>query len=83
MAHMDSEAVYANLTNIFHDVFDDDNIVLSPEMTAEDVPEWDSLSHVRLIIAIQQKFGVNFSAAQASNLRNVGELVELIQSRKP
>jgi acyl carrier protein len=79
---MDSETVYASLTNIFHDVFDDDNIVLSPEMTAEDVPEWDSLSHVRLIIAIQHKFGVSFSAAQASNLRNVGELVEHIQSRK-
>ena len=80
---MESDAVYAKLTDIFHDVFDDNGIVLSPEMTAEDVPEWDSLSHVRLIIAIQQNFGVNFSAAQASNLRNVGELVELLQSRKP
>lgn len=80
---MESEAVYAKLTNIFHDVFDDDHIVLSPEMTAEDVLEWDSLSHVRLIIAIQQNFHVIFSAAQASNLRNVGELVDLIQSRTP
>jgi acyl carrier protein len=78
---MEAAAIYAKLTNIFQDVFDDDRIMLTPEMTAEDVPEWDSLSHVRLIISIQQKFGVSFSAAQASNLRNVGELVELILSR--
>jgi acyl carrier protein len=78
---MEAAAIYAKLTNIFQEVFDDDGIMLTPEMTAEDVPEWDSLSHVRLIIAVQQKFGVSFSAAQASNLRNVGELVELILSR--
>jgi acyl carrier protein len=80
---MNHDAVYAKLTSIFHDVFDDDKIVLSPEMTADDVPDWDSLSHVRLVLAIQQKFGIKFSAAQASNLRNVGELVTLIQSRAP
>jgi acyl carrier protein len=78
---MEAAAIYAKLTTIFQDVFDDDGITLSPEMTAEDVPEWDSLSHVRLIVSVQQKFGVSFSAAQASNLRNVGELVELILSR--
>jgi acyl carrier protein len=80
---MEAAAIYAKLTTIFQDVFDDDGITLSPEMTAEDVPEWDSLSHVRLIVSVQQKFGVSFSAAQASNLRNVGELVELILSRTP
>jgi acyl carrier protein len=50
-------------------------------MTADDIPEWDSLTHVRLLLTIQQKFGVKFSAAQASSLKNVGELVALIQSR--
>ena len=80
---MESDAIYVRLTGIFHEVFDDDDIVLSPEMTAEDVSMWDSLGHVRLIIAIQKAFGVTFSAAQASNLRNVGELVGLIRSRTP
>jgi acyl carrier protein len=80
---MQADAVYAKLTGIFHDVFDDDELVLRPDMTAEDVPEWDSMSHVRLVLTIQQKFGIKFSAAQTTNLKNVGELVALIQSRTP
>jgi acyl carrier protein len=78
---MQSDAVYAKLTEIFHDVFDDDDIVLRPELTADDVPEWDSLSHVRLVLTVQRQFGIKFSAAQTVNLKNVGELVALIQSR--
>ena len=80
---MQTDAVYAQLADIFHDVFDDDAIVLTPELTADDVPEWDSLTHVRLILTIQQKFRVKFSAAQTTGLKNVGELVALIQSRAP
>ena len=78
---MQPDAIYAQLTEIFRDVFDDDDIVLRPEMTASDVPEWDSLSHVRLVLTVQQKFGVKFSAAQTSSLKNVGEFVSLIGAR--
>ena len=49
---MQTDAVYAQLADIFHDVFDDDAIDLTPELTADDVPEWDSLTHVRLILTI-------------------------------
>jgi acyl carrier protein len=69
------------LTTIFHDVFDDDTLVLRPDLTAEDVPEWDSLSHVRLILAVQRAFGAKFSAAQTASLKNVGELIELIRTK--
>ena len=78
---MTSDAIYRQLTEIFHDVFEDDTLILRPEMTAEDVPDWDSLSHVRLVLTIQRKFGVTFSAAQTAGLKNVGELVSLLQSR--
>jgi acyl carrier protein len=78
---MQTDVVYAKLADIFRDVFDDDQIVLRPELTADEVPEWDSLSHVRLILTVQQKFGIKFSAAQTTSLKNVGELVTLIQSR--
>jgi acyl carrier protein len=78
---MHADAVYSKLTTIFHDVFDDDELVLRADMTADDVPEWDSLTHVRLILTIQQKFGIKFSAAQTTNLKNVGDLVALIESR--
>jgi len=75
------DTVYAQLTEVFHDVFEDDSIVLQPHLTADDVPEWDSLSHIRLILAVQKAFGTKFSAAQTANLKNVGELADLIRSK--
>jgi acyl carrier protein len=80
---MHTDAVYAKLTSIFHDVFDDEELVLEPGLTADDVPEWDSLSHVRLMLTVQQRFGIKFTAVQMTNLKDVGELVTLIQSKNP
>ncbi len=73
--------LYQRLTSIFQDVFEDDSIVVTPELTAKDVPEWDSLSHIRLILEVQKAFKVKFSAAQTASLKNVGELAQLIRSK--
>ena len=78
---MDTNAVYVKLTQVFHDVFDDDSIVVTPELTADEVDEWDSLSHIRLIVAVEKQYGLKFSAAEVRNFKNVGEFVALIQSR--
>ena len=75
--------ILSKMTAIFHDVFDNDDIVVTPSLTAEDVPEWDSLTHVRLILAVQKAFNVKFSAAQISNLKNVGDLMDLIRAKAP
>jgi len=75
------DEIYRKMTVIFQDVFDDDSIVVTPELTAADVPDWDSLNHVRLILAVQKTFGVSFSASQTASLKNVGDLVHLIQSK--
>ena len=74
--------IYARLTDILRDVFDDDAVIATPTLTAAEVPEWDSLAHVRLILAVQKAFGVKFSAAQVSTLKNVGDLADLIHSRR-
>ena len=78
---MTTEAIYAKLTEIFHDVFDDETIVATPELTADDVDEWDSLAHIRLVLAVEKKFGLKFSAAEVGRLKNVGEFASLIQSK--
>ena len=78
---MHTETHYARLTQVFHDVFDDDSIVVHPTLTADDVDEWDSLMHIRLVIAIEKTFGLKFSAAEVERLRNVGDLVGLIEAR--
>jgi acyl carrier protein len=73
--------IYAEVEDIFRDIFDDDTIKASPELTASDVPEWDSLNHIRLVLAIQKRFRMKFSAAEIGNLANTGDLVALIRSK--
>jgi acyl carrier protein len=78
---MDNAVIYAKLTEIFRDVLNNDEIVLAPHLTANDVAGWDSLSHVRLILTVEKVFRVSFSASQVGRLKNVGELADLIQSK--
>jgi acyl carrier protein len=78
---MNTEAHYAKLTQVFHDVFDDDSIVVHARLTADDVDEWDSLTHIRLVMAVEKAFGLKFSAAEVERLRNVGDLVTLIEAK--
>jgi acyl carrier protein len=78
---MDEAAIYQTLTGIFHDIFDDDTIVMRPDLSAKDVDGWDSLTHIRLLLTIERAFKVKFSTAEISNLENVRGLVALIKSR--
>lgn len=77
----EDQHLYQRLTPIFRDVFDNDDIVPSPEMTADDVDGWDSLNHLRLIVSIEVEFGIKFPTADIAELRNVGELVSLLKTR--
>jgi len=78
---MQQQDIYAQLTAIFHDLFDDDTIVLNPSLTAADVPEWDSFNHINLIVAIESRFGVKFQTAELESMHTVGHLADLIQSK--
>lgn len=78
---MQETAVYEKLTTVFREVFDETDLVLKPEMTADDVDGWDSLSHIRLVLAVSKAFGVKFSASEVGGLKNVGEFAALIQAK--
>jgi acyl carrier protein len=78
---MDNIALYEKLTAIFHNVFDDDEIVLTPQLTASDVNGWDSLRHVRLVVSVEKGFGVRFAASEVGRLKNVGDLASLIAAK--
>jgi acyl carrier protein len=78
---MESEAIYRQLTTILRDVFDDEALVAKPGLTADDIEEWDSLSHLRLIMTVQKGFGVKFSAAEVGRLHNIGDLAQLIEAK--
>ena len=78
---LSSDNVYERLNRIFHDVLDDDAIVLSADTTAADVEGWDSMVNVQLMLGVEQEFGVHLSAGQMQALHNVGDLVNAIISR--
>jgi len=78
---MSSEEILARVTAVFRDVFDDDKIILTRTMTAEDIDAWDSLSHVSLIVAIEREFKVKFGLMDIKPLKNVGEFLELVQRK--
>lgn len=79
---MNEAAIYATLNEIFRDVFDDPSIEVSPEMSARDVPEWDSFNHINIIVAAEMRFGIKFRAAEIDALRNVGDFVALIDRKR-
>ncbi len=78
---MDEKIVYEKLTAVFCEVFDEDDIVLTPATTGDDVDGWDSLSHIRLVLAVSKAFGIKFSASEIGGLKNVGEFAEMIRTK--
>jgi acyl carrier protein len=78
---MDEPQIYARLTEVFQDVFDEDSIQLTSELSAKDVDGWDSLAHIRLILTIEKAFKIKFSTSEIGKLENVGDLVTMIKAR--
>ena len=76
---MIENSVEPELVAVFRKVFNDDALELSRDTTARDVKGWDSLRHLRLILAVEQTFKVRLPSTKVSNLKNVGDLADLIE----
>ena len=76
------EEVIHQLNPIFCNVFDDEALKIDAHTSAQDVDEWDSLSHIRLIISIEKALGIQFSAGEIADLKNVGEMARLILKKQ-
>jgi acyl carrier protein len=79
---MEDAEIYSKLTGVFHQVFDDDSIELTPTLSAKDVEGWDSLTHVRLVLTVERTFKTRFSTMAIGKLKDVGDLVALVKSSK-
>jgi acyl carrier protein len=77
---MNQTDVIAKLQTIFDDLFLEP-VSLTPALTAKDVPEWDSLMHISLVVAVEKAFGVRFRVGEVETTRNVGEFADLILKR--
>ena len=76
---MTRDEIYERLNVIFREVFDDDDIELCDETTADDIIGWDSLVHITLIDAIEDEFDIHFDMKTVVKLKNVGEMVDVIE----
>jgi acyl carrier protein len=77
---MNQTEVIAKLQTIFDDIFLEP-VQLTPKVSAKDVPEWDSLTHISLLLAVEKAFAIRFRVGEVENARNVGEFADLIAKR--
>lgn len=73
--------IFEAVNEIFHDVFDDESIVVGEATTANDVEDWDSLEHINLVCAVEERFAMKFTMAEVTSMKNVGEMVSIIEER--
>lgn len=69
------------MQEIFRDVFDDESLVITEATNAEDIDEWDSLTHITILQSVQDEFGVEFSITEIDNMKNVGDMINAIKQK--
>lgn len=79
---MERQNIFEKLNEIFIDILDLDEVELTDETCADDIEEWDSLSHIQLIVAVEKAFGVKFTSKEIMKWNNVGEMVDTIISKQ-
>lgn len=80
---MNVHELIIELTPIFRNEFDDEELIVKPEMTAANVENWDSITNIQLIVAIEKKYKIRFTSREIQDFRNVGELCESLLSKIP
>ena len=78
---MEQNEILASVQEIFRDVLVNEEIVVTPDTTADDIEEWDSLSHIQLIVAIEKSFKIKFTSKEILSWNNVGEMIECIAGK--
>ena len=78
---MERTEIYNKLNDIFVDVLDLEEVTLTDSTTADDIEEWESLTHVQLVVAIEKAFGIKFSSREILSWENIGDLVDCIAKK--
>jgi acyl carrier protein len=75
---MTEAQIYEQLTELFREIFSDDDIILKPETTAADIDGWDSFNHISIIVSVETRFGIKMETREIEGLNNIGTLVAII-----
>lgn len=78
---MDKAAILQKLNTVFIEVLDNEKIVLKHETAAHDIGEWDSLTHIQLVVAVEKQFGIRFLSREIRQWNNVGDMIDSISNK--
>ena len=78
---MEKGQILVKVQDVFRDILDDEELVIKPETTANDVDDWDSLTHVQLVVGMEKAFGIKFTAQEIISWKNIGEMIESILAK--
>lgn len=78
---MSRTEILEKLNEVFHDVFDNNDIVVTEQTNANDIEEWDSLIHITLISAVEDEFDVSFDMKTVVSMKNVGDMIDAIEEQ--
>jgi acyl carrier protein len=78
---MERSLILKEINTIFIDTLDNEDVIIVEETTANDVEEWDSLTHIQLVVAIEKFFKIRFSSKEIQSWNNVGEMLTCIQEK--
>jgi acyl carrier protein len=77
------ELIHRRLEDVFRTVFGDPELIVTPDASAATIPQWDSLSHITLMVALEQEFGIRFSGNELAEFQNLGALEDFLAGQTP
>ncbi len=78
---MSREEIFQKVQEIFRDVFDDEELIISDKTNSDEIEDWDSLEHISLIVSMEKEFSMKFDIKEVNKLENVGEMIDLIKRK--
>lgn len=78
---MNKSEILIEISNILKDIFDDENLEIGAKTSSKDIPDWDSLVHIRIIVALCSQFNIELSIEEMTDVNNVGCMVDLVYNK--
>lgn len=79
---MDDRGCLKELTDLFNEMFPDETITFTREMRPADLAQWDSLSHITILVAVESRFGIKFKSSEFEGITNIGDFADLIDRKR-
>ena len=78
---MTRSEIFDVVQEVFRDIFDDEGLTINADTNSQEIDEWDSLNHINLVCAIEQELNVSFALGELEDLKNVGEMIDLLMTK--